>query len=75
MKLEFYNCPKPAEIYTVKLPEIPEFVKYFPDFQLMERLKNEDTQEPNIIVIGHVRRLTHVYVFFKWLNEKWIKIE
>ncbi len=53
MKLEFYNCPKPNEMESVKLPETPEFVKYVPDFELMSKLGKKYEKYKNILVIAN----------------------
>ncbi len=68
MKLEFYNCPKPAEIETIKLPEIPAFVQYVPDFEEMEKLAKEYEQYKNILVVGHGGSITSFYGFYNALK-------
>lgn len=68
MKLEFFNCPKPAEIQSVKLPEIPEFVTYKPDFELMQQISKEYQQYPNILIIGHGGSITSIYGFYNALK-------
>ncbi len=68
MKLEFFNCPTPIGIESIKLPETPEFVKYKPDFELMEKLKEEYKQYKNILVIGHGGSITSIYGFYNALK-------
>jgi len=68
MKLEFYNCPKPADIESIKLPEKPEFVKYLPDFELMQRISTEYQQYPNILLIAHGGSITSFYGFYNALK-------
>lgn len=53
MKLEFFNCPKQGDIKNIQLPEKPEFMKYIPDFTLMEKLAKDYEKYQNILVIGH----------------------
>ena len=53
MKLDFYNCPEADEISSVKLPEIPGFASYTPDFELLKNLANEYKDFENILVVGH----------------------
>ena len=68
MKLEFYNCPKPAYIESVKFPEVPEFVKYLPDFDLMKKIADEYQQYPNILIIAHGGSITSFYGFYNALK-------
>lgn len=68
MKLEFYNCPQPAEITSVKLPETPEFVKYRPDFSLIKKLADEYQKYQNILIIGHGGSITSFYGFYNALK-------
>jgi len=68
MKLEFYNCPKPQEIETISLPEIPEFVNYVPDFEQMKELAKEYKSYKNILVIGHGGSITSFYGFYHALK-------
>jgi glucose-6-phosphate isomerase len=68
MKLEFYNCPNAAEISTVKLPETPEFAKYKPDFELLEKLKLLYEKYPNILIIGHGGSITSFYGIYEALK-------
>lgn len=68
MKLEFYNCPQPAEISSVKLPETPEFVKYAPDFELIKKISNQYQQYPNILIIAHGGSLTSFYGYYNALK-------
>lgn len=70
MKLEFYNSPQPADITSVKLPETPEFVKYRPDFKLMEKLASQYQRYENILVIGHGGSITSFYGFYNSLVEQ-----
>lgn len=53
MKIEFYNCPQPAAIETVKLPEVPEFVKYSPDFELLKKIAEEYDKYRNVLIIAN----------------------
>lgn len=69
MKLEFYNCPQPADISSVKLPESPEFVNYKPDFELMDKLANKYREYPNILIIGHGGSITSFFGFYQALIE------
>ncbi len=64
MKLEFYNCPKPQEIGSVKLPEAPGFVNYLPDFDEMAKLAKGYEKYKNILVIGHGGSITSFYGFY-----------
>src|ERR1051326_3789075 len=68
MKLEFYNCPQPADIKSVNLPEKPEFVKYKPDFGLMKKLADEYKQIKNIIIAAHGGSITSFYGFYNALK-------
>ncbi len=70
MKLEFYNCPKPADATSVKLPETPEFVNYEPDFGMMKEISAQYQQYPNILVIGHGGSITSFYGFYNVLIEQ-----
>lgn len=58
MNLEFYNCPQPESIGTVKLPETPEFVKYKPDFGLIKKISTQYQQYPNILILAHGGSIT-----------------
>lgn len=69
MKLEFFNCPQPQDIENIKLPETPEFVRYVPDFELMEKLAKEYRQYKNILIIGHGGSITSFYGFYNALVE------
>jgi glucose-6-phosphate isomerase len=70
MKLEFYNCPKPADIESVKLPAAPEFVNYLPDFELMQKISTESQQYQNILIIAHGGSITSFYGFYNALKYK-----
>jgi len=70
MKLEFYNCPKPADIESVGLPEAPEFVKYRPDFELIKKISEEYQQYSNILIIGHGGSVTSFYGIYNALKEQ-----
>jgi glucose-6-phosphate isomerase len=70
MKLEFYNCPKPEDIENIKLPEEPEFVKYVPDFESINKLAAEYQKYQNILVIGHGGSVTSSYGFYHALIEQ-----
>ncbi|HYV33227.1 MAG TPA: hypothetical protein VE973_00050 [Candidatus Limnocylindria bacterium] len=64
MKLEYFNCPKPAEITAIKLPEAPEFVKYRPDFEAMEKVAKEYEKYPNILIIANGGSISSFYGFY-----------
>lgn len=68
MKLEYYNCPSPVEIHTVKLPEVPEFVKYIPDFELISKLAEEYKNFKNVLVIGHGGSITSFFGIYNALK-------
>jgi glucose-6-phosphate isomerase len=68
MKLEFYNCPSAQEVASVTLPETPEFVKYKPDFELMEKVALEYKNYQNVLVIGHGGSITSFYGFYEALK-------
>jgi glucose-6-phosphate isomerase len=85
MKLEFYNCPKPAEFPSADnphpnplpegegglvLPETPEFVSYQPDFELIKQISNQYQQYPNILIIGHGGSITSFYGIYNALKEQ-----
>jgi len=70
MKLEFYNCPKPENIESAKLPETPGFVSYVPDFDLIKKLSEEYQQYPNILIIGHGGSITSFYGIYNALKEQ-----
>jgi glucose-6-phosphate isomerase len=70
MKLEFYNCPKPTDIKSIKLPDVPEFVKYEPDFGLMKKLAEEYQKYENVLVIGHGGSITSFYGIYSALKEQ-----
>ena len=81
MKLEFYNCPKPAEFPSqdsrfrgndsgVVLPETPEFVKYRPDFGLMKKLAGEYAKYQNILILAHGGSITSFYGFYNTLKQR-----
>lgn len=53
MKLEFYNCPKPADIKSVTLPEKPGFLSYQPDFVEMHEFRKKYAEFKNILLIGN----------------------
>ncbi|MCX6796981.1 MAG: hypothetical protein NTX98_00685 [Candidatus Doudnabacteria bacterium] len=53
MKLDYYNCPKPGDIESIKLPETPEFVKYVPDFGAINKLAEEYQKYENVLIMGH----------------------
>ena len=73
MKLEFYNCPKPEEIESVKLPETPEFIKHRVDFrQLAEYAKAYEKYE-NVLVIangGALNCILSPYYPLKYQSQK-----
>ncbi len=69
MRLEFYNCPKPADIKSVQLPEMPAFASYRPDFELMDKLAKEFQAYKNLLVIGHGGSVTSFYGFYYALRE------
>jgi glucose-6-phosphate isomerase len=69
MKLEFYNCPQPADIESVQLPETPEFVKYKPDFELIKKISGEYQQYPNILILAHGGSVTSFYGIYNALKE------
>ena len=69
MKLEFYNSPQPAEIASVKSPEVPGFVKYVPDFELMKKIASQYEQYPNLLIVAHGGSLTSFYGFYNALIE------
>lgn len=68
MKLEFFNCPKPEEIETTKLPDDPEFLSYRPDFDLIDKLKEKYEKYRNVLVIGNGGSITSFYGFYHALN-------
>ena len=63
MKLEFYNCPSPADITQFKLPETPGFVKYAPDFEVMKKQAEKYQQFENLLIVGHGGSLNTVAGF------------
>lgn len=68
MKIEFYNCPEPAEISSIKLPETPEFVKYRPDFTEIKKVASEYQKYSNVLIIGHGGSITSFYAFYEVLK-------
>jgi len=70
MNIEFYNCPHPEDIENTKLPEEPEFVKYVPDFDVIQETVSQYRQYPNILVIGHGGSITSIYGFYHALIEQ-----
>jgi glucose-6-phosphate isomerase len=68
MNLEFYNCPKPEDIGSVKLPETPEFVTYEPDFALIKKYADEYRQYQNILILAHGGSITSFYGFYNALK-------
>lgn len=70
MKLEFYNCPKPAGIESVTLPAEPEFISYRPDFELMKKLAEEYKNYPNVLIIGNGGSINSFYGIYNTLIEQ-----
>lgn len=68
MKLEFYNSPDPQDISSVKLPEVPAFVSYKPDFELMAKLAKDYEKYSNILIIAHGGSITSFYGFYHALK-------
>ncbi|MCL5666976.1 MAG: hypothetical protein M1383_04375 [Patescibacteria group bacterium] len=83
MKLEFYNCPKPEEMpgknnLSPTLPlkgeggaallEKPEFVKYVPDLQKINKIASEHAQYQNILIIGHGGSVNPFYGLYEALK-------
>src|SRR6185437_3484589 len=64
----FFNCPEPAQINSVKLPEKPGFAKYKPDFEAIKKISAEYQQYPNILLIGHGGSITSWYGFYSALK-------
>lgn len=68
MKLEFYNCPEPETIESIKISEIPGFINYKPDFELIKSLQEEYKDFKNILVIGHGGSITSFYGMYNALR-------
>ncbi len=68
MKLEFYNCPNSLGISSVTLPQVPEFVKYRPDFEKMQELAIKYSEFQNVIIIGHGGSITSFYGIYNALK-------
>lgn len=68
MKLEFYNCPKPEEMDPQNLPMDVEFLKYVPDFQLIDQYAKTYGQYRNLLIIGHGGSVTSLYGFYHALK-------
>ena len=69
MKLEFYNCPPPQSIESVKLPDA-EFLHYQPDFELMKKTAEGYDNYHNILIIGHGGSVTSFYGIYNTLIEQ-----
>src|SRR5579863_524463 len=77
MKLEFYNCPQPVDITSVKLPETPEFVKYRPDFELIKKYQKQFETFKNILIVGHggsINCFTAEYYPLRYQSQKEVYI-
>ena len=62
MKLDFYNCPKPAEFALSVLPEQrPEFLDYSPNFDRIRQYQQEFAKYRNILIIAHGGSITTFY--------------
>lgn len=70
MKLEYFNCPKPEDMHNTKLPPLPEFAKYRPDFGEIKKLRHAYLQYRNILVIGHGGSITSFYGIYNALIEQ-----
>ncbi len=68
MKLEYFNCPKPAEMDGSILPETPLFMDYEPDFALMGKCAEEYKDIKNILIIAHGGSITSFYGYYNALN-------
>jgi glucose-6-phosphate isomerase len=68
MKIEFFNCPRPLDIASVKLPETPEFVNYKPDFELINSSISRFKQYPNVLIVAHGGSITSFYGFYHALK-------
>ena len=54
LKVNFYNCPDPEKFDTELMPkEIPEFLVYEPNFELVQSLKEKYSNFRKILVLGH----------------------
>lgn len=71
MKLEYYNCPKPFGINTLKqpLPE-PQFLSYKPDFDALKQLYEKYEKHENVVILAHGGSLTTFYGFYNSLKFK-----
>jgi glucose-6-phosphate isomerase len=68
MKLEFFNSPQAEKMDKSMLPEKPEFMKYEPDFELMEKYKQEFAKYKNILIIAHGGSITTFYGYYAALG-------
>ncbi len=83
MKLEFYNCPKPEEMDSRRslsltptqgwndnfvLPKDVGFLKYVPDFQLIDQCARAYGRYRNLLIIGHGGSVTSFYGFYHALK-------
>ncbi len=64
MNLNFYNCPKPAELDASTLPKEVGFLSYVPDFKLLEDFKLAYSSYSKLLVIGHGGSITSFYAFY-----------
>lgn len=71
MKLEYYNCPPPEKMDAAKLPAVPEFVRYAPDFGEIKKIgrKFDHFKYKNLLVIGHGGSITSFYGIYNALVE------
>src|SRR3989344_4899719 len=73
MKLEFYNCPKPEEIESIKLPETPEFIKHRVDFRQLAEYRKAYEKYENVLVIangGALNCILSPYYPLKYQSQK-----
>ncbi len=68
MKIDFYNCPEPANFDAKSLPETPEFVSYKPDFALIKKYAEEYEKYKNILILAHGGSLTTFYGYYHALK-------
>lgn len=64
MNLQFFNTPKPENFDSSKLPEVPAFVTYKPDFHLLEQYSRAYDSYKDIVVIAHGGSINPFMAFY-----------
>jgi glucose-6-phosphate isomerase len=71
MKLDFFNCPKPASFpQELSLAEPPNFITYEPNWELVSLAAEQFKDYQHILIIGHGGSITSLYGLYYAMHDR-----